>query len=217
MARLPRLLLPGHAHVVLQRAHGGRAVFVDDADRQRYLEGLRDAAAATGVTVHAYALGDDGVRLLLTPGEGDALSRCLQAVGRRYVSTYNRTHAQRGTLWDGRFRCGVVEDGAPRLLALRWIDGQSGATSAAQRSGGPREGWLSDPPEYWSLGNTPFDREAVYRTLLVQGVPAADRARLEAASAGGWTFGSPAFASEVAAQVGRPAQPRPRGRPPRAP
>ena len=98
----------------------------------------------------------------------------MQALGRRYVAAHNRRHGRCGTLWDGRFRCGVVEPGPTRLQALCLIDGAAadpGLTSAAHRLGGPRDGLLIDPPEYWQLGNTPFEREAAYRRLLDAGVP----------------------------------------------
>lgn len=213
MARLPRLVLPGHAHLVVQRGQGTRPVFVDDADRRLYIEALDAAAAAQSVAVHAFALGDDAVMLLVTPPERRSLSRFVQTLGRRYVSAYNRRHQQRGTLWDGRFRCGVVESGAPRLAALRLVDGAGGMTSASHRSGGARLPLLTEVPEYWALGNTPFDREASYRTLLVQGLPEDEAAALRGAALGGWALGSPAFVREAASATSRPLQPRPRGRP----
>lgn len=213
MARLPRLVLPGHAHLVVQRGQGARPVFVDESDRRLYLDTLREAAAAERVELHAFALADNAVWLLLTPAEPASLGRFVQSLGRRYVSAYNRRHAQRGTLWDGRYRCGVIEAGAPRLAALRFVDGQPGLTSAAHRTGGDRSAWLVDLPEYWSLGNTPFDREAAYRTLMVQGLPQREAEALSAAAQGGWAWGSATFATEVAAAAGRPLSPRPRGRP----
>ena len=97
----------------------------------------------------------------------------VQGLGRRYVSAYNRRHGRRGTLWDGRFRCAVVEAGAPRLMVLQLIDGQAEAialTSAAHRTGGSRLVWMTDITELWSLGNTPFEREAAYRALLISGL-----------------------------------------------
>lgn len=213
MARLPRLAVPGQAHLVLQRGHGARPVFTDDEDRRAYLAALREAAALERVALHAWRLADDGVALLLTPPTATSLSRLVQAVGRRYVSAYNRRHGLRGTLWDGRFRCGVVEPGAWRLAALQWVDGGAGETTAAHRCGGPRETALVDPPEYWALGNTPFEREAAYRDLLAQGLPAATASALAGAALGGWAV---ADADGLdAAPPGRPLRPRPRGRPPK--
>ena len=225
MARLPRLEWPGHTHYLLQRAHGGLlsahaagqpGVFADEADRSAFIAALREAAVAEQVQVHAYALLPTEVQLLATPGPAGALGRLMQALGRRYVSAYNRRHGHRGSLWDGRFRSAVVEPGALRLQALLLVDGQSelpGWTSAAARTGGPRDGLLTDPPEWWALGNTPFDREALYRQQLAQGLSTTLAESLRQAALGGWAAGSAAFAGEVAAATARPARPRARGRP----
>ncbi|MBE0550719.1 MAG: transposase, partial [Rubrivivax sp.] len=193
MARLPRLVVSGQAHLLIQRGHSGAPVFTDDVDRAAYLAALRETAASERVQLHAYALLRAEVQLLATPAEPLALSRLMQALGRRYVAAHNRRHGRSGTLWDGRFRCGVVEPGATRLQALCLVDGASadpGVTSAAQRLGGPREALLSDPPEYWQLGNTPFEREAAYRTLLDTGLPPAAATSLRRAAPGGWAAGS---------------------------
>ena len=257
MARLPRLALAGHTHLVLQRAHGSvgsagsagsgpapalagaRALFADDIDRRAYRTALFEAARAEGVAVHAWALCDTEVLLLLTPGTATGLSRLMQALGRRYVSAHHRRHGGSGTLWDGRFRAAVVQPGPPRLAALCWVDDAGGAgsgastdsgtaspdsggrhsnvipprTSAPQRLGAPREAGLQDPPELWPLGNTPFEREAAYRALLAQGLPAAQAAALRSAALGGWALGSAEFIAQVADALARPAGPRPRGRP----
>jgi putative transposase len=219
MARLARLVVAGQAHLVLHRGHNGAAVFADAVDRAAYLAALREAAATEALQVHALALLDTEVLLLITPAQPASLSRFMQAVSRRYVSAYNRRHGRSGTLWDGRFRCGVVEPGPTRLDALRLVDGQSaepGITSAAHRTGGVRNPLLNDPPEYWQLGNTPFEREAAWRSLLASGLPGDRAEALRRAASGGWVAGTAAFAAGVALAACRPARPRPRGRPARA-
>jgi putative transposase len=237
VARLARLVLAGQAHYVIQRGHSGQPVFVDDADRQQFLAALHEAAAAERVQLHAYALLDSEVHLLATPETASTLSRMMQALGRRYVSTYNRRHSRSGTLWDGRFRCAVVEPGLARLDVLRLIDGLSaepgtgtgaastattiGAniglnTSAGTRAGGHMDARLQNTPEYWQLGNTPFEREAAYRSLLAVGVPAERKAALRRAALGGWAAGQAAFATQLETTLQRPARPRSPGRPRRA-
>lgn len=216
MARLPRLVVPNQAHHVILRGHGGQPVFADLQDRAAYRAALRDAATAEQVAVHAWALLDAEVQLLATPRTAPALGRLVQAVGRRYVSASNRRHGRSGTLWDGRFRCAVVEPGATRLAVLRLIDGQSVEpewTSAAARTGGPRTASIADLPEVWALGNTPFEREAAWREMLAQGLPTEDAGRLRQAALHGWVSGSAAFAAAVQETAGRPAAPRARGRP----
>jgi len=126
MARLPRLVIPGLAHCLVQRGHGARPVFVDDADRASYLAALRESAGICKVQLLAWALLDVQVVLLARPESAQGLSQLVQAVGRRYVGGYNRRHGQAGTLWDGRFRCAPVEPGAVLLDLMVWVDGLSG-------------------------------------------------------------------------------------------
>jgi putative transposase len=228
MARQRRLVLPDQAHHVVQRGHNGQPVFSDDEDRRHYLSALYDAARAHGVSVHAYALLDNQVQLLLTPPTEAALSGTMQALGRRYGAAFNRRHGRRGTLWEGRFRAAVVQAGVHTLLCLRLIDAlasrlapaeavQSGRwTSAPHRLGLQRDPRIIDPPEFWRLGNTPFEREAAYAALLSQGLDEVSLQHIEHAAANGWALGSPDFLAEVALALGRPVRPRARGRPARA-
>lgn len=216
MARLPRLTLAGQAHWLIQRGHSGRAVFSDAADRQAFLAALREAAATEQVQIHAYALTDSEIHLLATPAMANGLSRTMQSLGRRYVSAHHRKYGGSGTLWEGRFRCAVVEPGATLLDVMVLIDGQatgSGLTSLDYRGGGPEDAMLVNPVEYWLLGNTPFERQAHWQRRVADGLTGGRRAALLGAAMGNWAVGSAAFAAAVSERTARAAAPRPRGRP----
>lgn len=218
MARQHRLVMPGLPHLLSLPALSGVHPFPGLEDRARFLAILHDTGAAEGMQVHAYALLPGELRALATPPNGQALSRWVQAMGRRYVSAYNRHHGRSGTLWAGRFRSAAVEPGAWTLRALRFVDGgsvEAGVTSAAHRCGGAREGRLVDPQEYWSLGNTPFERESEYSRLLAEPFPEAQVARLRRCLTGGWVCGEEAYVRSLATQGGNRLSPRPRGRPAR--
>lgn len=225
MARLARLVVPGQAHYVLQRGHNGGAIVGDDDDRTALLATLRDAMRSEDCLLHGYALGTTELHLLVTPPTAAALSRAMQSLGRRHAARFNRRHGRSGALWDGRFRAAIVEPGVVELAALRLIDGgaalgDTGAelarTSAEHRLGAGRDPALTDPAGYWQLGNTPFEREARWRELLAEPVPADLRQRLRRALAGGWGCGSQEFLAKLAEHAQRPATPRPRGRPRRS-
>jgi putative transposase len=229
MARLRRLVVPGQVHHLVQRGHSAQPVFVDDEDRLLYLASLQDALRSHAVVLHAYALLDNEVQLLLRPPSEAALSRMMQALGRRYVAVFNRRHGRSGTLWEGRFRAGVVQEGVHVLQCLLLVDslaarrGQSGSPNASRWSSAPhrlgmsRDPRVTDPPEFWQLGNTPFEREAAYGALLAQGLDDAQARRIEHAAVSGWALGSAQFLADMAEQLGRPVRPRARGRPPNRP
>jgi putative transposase len=216
MARLPRLVLPGHPHLAILRVLEGHVAFADAVDRQAFVAALREAAANEQVQLHAYALLPDEARLLLTPPTPQALARLMQAIGRTYVSAYNRRHGRSGTLWNGRYRCAVIEPGEAGLEAQLWVEGASaepGVTSAAHHTGEGRDSMLVDLPAYWALGNTPFEREAQYRNRLALGLSEACARSLRHATRGGWAVGSASFAAAASAASGRASRPRPQGRP----
>lgn len=219
MARLPRLVVPGQPHVVILRALDGRAAFADEADRVHFRAVLRDSLQAEQAQLHAYALGDDELRLLVTPANARSLARLMQAIGRRYVVAHNQRHGRKGTLWDGRFRACAIEPGDAVLMAMAWMertDTGIWASSSGHHLGTQRDALITDPPAYWALGNTPFEREAAWRQRLQRGIDETQATRLQRAVLRGWPYGSPEFTEATAAATGRPAAPRPRGRPRRA-
>jgi putative transposase len=133
------------------------------------------------------------------------------------VSACHRRHGGSGTLWNGRFRCAPVQAGAPLLEVLCLLDGLNpapGFTSLSHRTTDERTALITDPPEYWALGNTPFERQALWRERVSEGPSTAGPHALLTAARGGWVIGSPDYQRQVAEATARPAKPRPRGRPP---
>jgi putative transposase len=225
MARASRLALAGELHYLLQRGHNRQSVFADDRDRESYLTMLRDAVQQYGVAIHAYALLDAEVHLLATPRQAESLSRLMQSLGRRYVAAFNRRHGRSGTLWEGRFRAGLVDAVSLGLEAMLHVElqpvraGLAGAagewpwSSAAHHLGRRRDALVTEHSSYWSLGNTPFERESAHAYKLGNGLPAALALRFDRAVMQGRAAGSAAFGAHVEERTGLPQQPRSRGRP----
>jgi putative transposase len=227
MARLPRLALAGHAHLVSLYGHSAQSVFIDDDDRRLFLAALREAALQQPVAVHAYVLLADHVHLLLTPSTAAGLGTLMQSLGRRYGAGFNRRHGRHGTLWDGRYRATVVQPGARLLEAMLFIDHHpvrsAGALLAADHAwssarhhlGQVRDPLITESSAWWPLGNTPFEREAAYRRLLDEGLGATRAGALADAARSGWVLGDAAFIQALTGQTDHPLQARPRGRPPK--
>lgn len=225
MARLPRLAVGGHLHLVAQSGHGGQPVFRDAVDRSSYLSALRDAAKECRVAVHAYVLLDDEVQLLLTPTEAADLTRVMQKTARRYVGGFNSRHACRGSVWGGRFRSAVVEaesfllpcmaaiEQAPVRRQLVAAAGEWKWSSADHHLGRRVDPLLTAHPCLWRLGNTPFEREARYKEVLERVLTHGQAESFSAALANGWALGSDGFIEEIEQAASRRVRPAPRGRP----
>ena len=225
MARLARLAVAGHVHLLVQRGHNGQAAFIDSADRLSYLRLLRDAAAANQVAIHAYALTDSEVYLLATPGEARGLSRMMQSLGRGYGADFNRRHGRSGTLWEGRFRATVIEaeplvqacicyvELAPLRAGLVNVAQDHPWSSARHHLGLARDPLVTDHPLYWATGNTPFEREAAHQRRLEQALTTKQTSEIEHAVTKAWALGSESFKAALEELTGRRVRPGRRGRP----
>lgn len=225
MARLPRLSIAGLPHLVDQDGHNGRAVFLDATDRAAYRAALAQAAPECGVAIHAYCLSGSRVLLLATPIESGGLSRMMQRVGRRYTAEFNRRHGGSGTVWAGRFRATVLEPGTELLAGMCHVESDAAlagdasapdgerVSSAAHHLGLAVDPLVSDHAQFWSLGNTPFDRHAAYRLLVLQPLADGQRRRLDDAVRKGWAVGSEAFIAQLGTVSNRRLRPLAPGRP----
>ena len=154
-----------------------------------------------------------------------ALGLALQAMGRRYVRSYNDRHAERGALFDGRYRAAILEPDSAFLGALQFVETQpvrAGLVAAAEdyrwssfrhHAGFASDPTLKDHSLYWALGNTPFERQVAYRAAVHAGLASADVARFDKALAGGWVVGSDAFVRAIAPLCSRRPMPVRAGRP----
>lgn len=222
MARLARAAFGALPHVLVQHAQSGISLLSDASLSEQALAFLAEALASSRTSLHGYALLDDRWVLLATPANAGGLGELMQAWSRRFSVAFNRHHDRRGTLWTGRYRAAVIDPASWMVDALLYVE--QGAYQAAQaRSsvghhlGRHTDPLVTDPPAYWALGNTPFEREAHYRALLDQGLAPSRQAAMEQALRGGWALGSAAFLAGLAEQTERPLVPRPRGRPRKVP
>ncbi|CAN5497504.1 transposase [soil metagenome] len=226
MARLARLVVAGQPHLVVQRGNNRQPVFVDAEDQTLYLDALREVARVHSVAIHAYALLESEVRLLATPSAVDGLSKMMQALGRRYVGAFNLRHGRTGTPWDGRFRATVIESATWLVKCMVFIENSAvmapSSGGATTRSSAPHHlARLVDPlvwehEAYWSLGNTPFEREAAYKLLLENGLGGDESAAIAAASVKGWPLGSDSYIGGLAQGTPRRLVPLKRGRRPKS-
>ena len=225
MARQPRLAVAGELHQVLLRGHNGQAVFADDADCAAFVELLRESAVRHGVAIHAYALLANEVHLLATPSQTEGLARLMQSIGRRYVALFNRRHARRGTLWDGRFRTSLLDGNTlllPAMLHIEALPARAGLvmaaqdwawSSAAHYTGRRRDPLITDHALYWRLGNTPFERERAHTLALNDCQQGIDDPRFDQAVAKALILGPAGFVRRMSESLGRPLTLRRRGRP----
>jgi putative transposase len=178
------------------------------------------------VAVHAYVLMSNHFHLLVTPDTADGVPRMMQAVGRSYVRYFNNRHGRSGTLWEGRYRSTLIETERYLLACMAYIElnpVRAGLAEAAadypwsshRHNAGMSVDKLVTPHALlWSLGNTPFAREAAYRELVLAGVAPSQQQALTSSTLSGWALGSEAFKRGLQENTSRRVAPGQRGRPP---
>ena len=80
MARLARVVIPGHPHHVTQRGNGRTRTFFGENDYALYRDLLAENCRSAEVEVWAWCLMPNHVHLILVPSDPDGLRRALARV-----------------------------------------------------------------------------------------------------------------------------------------
>jgi putative transposase len=120
MARLARVVIPGHPHLVTQRGNGRARTFFGDDDYALYQDLLATHCAAASVEVWAWCLMPNHLHLILVPSDRDGLRRALARVHRAYAGIIQARRKRSGHFWQGRFGA-VAMDEDYLAAALRYV------------------------------------------------------------------------------------------------
>ena len=209
MPRKPRFYVPGAPVHAVQRGHNRSAFFFCDLDYLEYLRCLKQAADSCGCEVHAYVLMTNHVHLLLTPAHADSVGRLFQSIGRHYVRYINETYQRHGGLFEGRYKCNVIESQAYLLSCMRYIElnpVRAGMvdhpvkyrwSSYASNALGVSNAVISTQAEYVALGRLPDARQFTYRGLFDRVADADELALLRCALQTGTPLGNVRFKMEI--------------------
>lgn len=165
------------------------------------------------------------VHLLVTPHEAGAVSRMMQAIGRRYVACFNARYRRTGTLWEGRFKAALVGSARYTLACYRYIElnpvrafmvghpSDYPWSSYGHNAIGVADPRITEHRDYLRLGPSIGSCREVYRDLISERLDDTDVAALQIHTRQQRAFGSDAFREQIEALTDRVARVRPRGRP----
>lgn len=108
MARPLRVEYPGALYHVMSRGNAFQNIFLDNRDREAYLDHLKSAVKNHNLICHAYCLmGNHSHLLLETPDPN--LSQAMRDLNGNYTQWFNAKHKRVGHLFQGRYRAFVIE------------------------------------------------------------------------------------------------------------
>lgn len=178
MSRSPRLNQPGIPQHVVQRGNNRQPCFQGHSNYLHFLEDLKSETSKSGCELHAYVLMTNHFHLLVTPSEGDGVSRLLMGLGRKYVQYYNQMHERTGTLWGGRFRSSAVLSPEYCLACYRYIEMNPVRARLVTHPGnylwssyrvngmGAKSALISPHRTWMRLGRSTKERAQMYRSLI---------------------------------------------------
>jgi len=213
MPRKPRFYVPGAPVHAIQRGHNRSAIFFNDLDYLEYLRCLKQAADNCGCQIHAYVLMTNHVHLLLTPERADSVACLFQSIGRHYVRYINQTYQRRGGLWEGRYKCNVIESQSYLFSCMRYIElnpvragmadhpAKYRWSSYAANALGVSNAILAVHAEYLALGNSPDARQTAYRGLFDRMEEANELKLLRSTLQTGTPLGNARFKMEIEAAL----------------
>jgi len=225
MARLPRIGPLGVPQHIIQRGNNRQVCFASEQDMGVYAHFLEEYARNYSVAIHAWVFMTNHVHLLATPYDIEAVSKMMQALGRRYVRYFNREYQRSGTLWEGRFKSSLVQSETYLLQCQRYIelnpvranmvsDPAEYVWSSYQSNGlGKKIALYSPHEEYLKLGKTDTQRQKAYRYLFHTHTDENLITDIRSTVNKGLALGDERFKQEIEALCGRRVRPAKMGRP----
>jgi REP element-mobilizing transposase RayT len=120
MARQLRIEYPGALYHITNRGNERRVIFRDTHDRETFLETLSIVIERFEWLCHGYVQMDNHYHLLIETPKG-ILSRGMMQLDSIYAQKFNRRYQRVGHLFQGRFKCLLVEKETYLLELSRYM------------------------------------------------------------------------------------------------
>lgn len=120
MSRYPRLIVADGTYHVRARGNNGDGIFLDDADRLKYLDLLAEAKRLLTFQIFAYVLMTNHTHIVLRTPQPN-IAEVMHRVHRAYAFYFNRRSKKTGHLFGGRYRSRPVLDDSDLLGVTRYV------------------------------------------------------------------------------------------------
>lgn len=182
MARALRVEFPGALYHVTARGNAGQRIYLDDKDRNRFLELYADVSERFNWLCHAYCLMSNHYHFLIETMEAN-LSRGMRQLNSTYAQYFNYRHNRRGHLFQGRFKAFIVQRGPYLLELARYVvlnpqraglvrDPSNWRWSSYRATAGvsPPPTWLATDWLLSQFGTTRKSAVRAYKAFVAQGI-----------------------------------------------
>ena len=120
MSRAWRIEYEGALYHLLSRGNEGNDIFVDERDRDSFLDTIEEMSQRFKVDVFAYVLMSNHYHILIRTRRAN-LKKAMHWFGTTYTQRFNRRHFRSGHLFQGRYKSIVVQNEAYLLQLSYYI------------------------------------------------------------------------------------------------
>ena len=120
MARPLRIEYSGAVYHVTSRGNGRADIFLEDSDREAFIDVLAKTVEKYNWLCHAFCLIDNHYHLIIETPDPN-LSLGMRQLNGVYTQTFNRVHSRVGHVFQGRYKAILVEKGSHLLELCRYV------------------------------------------------------------------------------------------------
>ena len=120
MARPLRVEYPGAFYHVIDRGNYQEDIYLNERDKEKFIEYLEKAAERFSIIIHSYCLMSNHYHLLIETPEPN-LSVTMQWINVSYATYFNRKRHRHGHLFQGRFKAILIDADAYLKHLSRYI------------------------------------------------------------------------------------------------
>ncbi len=120
MGRMQREYSKTGCYHIMLRGNERRNIFLDDDDRQRFLETLLNKKYQTELAVYAYCLMDNHIHLVLSDPKNE-ISMIMKGIATSYAMFFNIKYSRVGHVFQDRFKSEAIEDERYLMAVIRYV------------------------------------------------------------------------------------------------
>ena len=133
MARRPRIECAGFHHVY-NRGVEKRKIFMDDKDKDKFLELMCEVSKLYRFKIHSFCLMDNHYHILLENSR-ENLSLGMRGLNSSYAKYFNKRHNRVGHLWQDRYKSWYVLDENYLFILFKYIESNPVKTKMVKKIG----------------------------------------------------------------------------------
>lgn len=120
MGRVQREYSSTGCYHIMLRGNERKKIFLNEDDRERFLETLLKKKKETELAVYAYCLMDNHVHLVLQDDQ-NKISTIMKGIATSYAMFFNKKYNRVGHVFQDRFKSESVEDERYLMAVIRYV------------------------------------------------------------------------------------------------